>query len=162
MHLLAVIQTLALMTVANGVPVIAKKLLDGRFAWPLDCGLVFLDGRPLLGASKTLRGIILALVVTAVSAPLVGVEPTTGAIVAASAMVGDLSSSFIKRRLAMVPSSRALGLDQIPESLFPLLAGRAVLPLTISDILLGVALFLIGEIALSRLLYRVHLRDQPY
>jgi hypothetical protein len=62
----------------------------------------------------------------------------------------------------MVPSSRALGLDQIPESLFPLLAARAVLPLTISDILLGVALFLIGEIALSRLLYRVHLRDQPY
>jgi hypothetical protein len=33
-------------------------------------------------------------------------------------------SSFIKRRLALVPSSQAIGLDQIPESLFPLLACR--------------------------------------
>jgi CDP-diglyceride synthetase len=162
MHLLAVIQTLALMTVANGVPVIAKKLLDGRFAWPLDCGVTFLDGRPLLGASKTLRGIVLALVVTTASAPLVGLEPTVGAVIAASAMAGDLFSSFVKRRFAMMPSNHALGLDQIPESLFPLLACRAVLSLTILDIVLGVALFVIGEIALSRLLYRIHLRDEPY
>src|SRR5690242_1028291 len=117
MHPLAILQALALMTVGNGVPVVAKKLLAGRFAWPLDCGLAFLDGRPLLGASKTLRGVVLALIVTTMMAPLVGLEPKVGAVIAASAMAGDLFSSFVKRRLALVPSSRALGLDQVPESL---------------------------------------------
>ena len=35
---------------------------------------------------------------------------------ATMAMVGDLLSSFVKRRLKFQPSSRATGLDQIPES----------------------------------------------
>ena len=57
---------------------------------------------------------------------------------------------------------RALGLDQIPESLFPLLACRDALSLTALDIALAVAIFFIGELVLSRLLYRAHFRDQPY
>jgi CDP-diglyceride synthetase len=162
MHLLGILQALALMTVANGVPVVAKKILGARFTWPLDAGLTFLDGRPLFGASKTVRGVVLSIVVTTAAAPLLGLSPAIGALVATTAMAGDLLSSFVKRRLAMKPSSRALGLDQIPESLFPLLACRATLSLTIVDIALGVALFLVGEIVLSRLLYRIHLRDEPY
>ena len=62
----------------------------------------------------------------------------------------------------MAPSSRALGLDQAAESLLPLLACRAALPLTAADIALGVAVFFAGEFILSRLLYRAHLRDEPY
>jgi hypothetical protein len=89
------------------------------------------------------------------------VKPTSIYHFAAEAS-GDLVSSFVKRRLAMKPSSRALGLDQIPESLFPLLACRAALSLTIIDIVFGVALFLVGEIVLSGLLYRIHLRDEPF
>jgi hypothetical protein len=162
MHLLAILQVMVLLTVANGVPVIAKKLLGSKFAWPLDCGVAFIDRRPLLGASKTIRGIVLSIVVTTASAPLLGLAPTIGAVVAATAMAGDLFSSFVKRRLALKPSSRAVGLDQIPESLFPLLACRAALSLTVADIVLGVALFFAGEIVLSRLLYKAHLRDEPY
>jgi hypothetical protein len=162
MHLLAILQVMVLLTVANGVPVIAKKLLGSKFAWPLDCGVAFIDRRPLLGVSKTIRGIVLSIVVTTASAPLLGLAPTIGAVVAATAMAGDLFSSFVKRRLALKPSSRAVGLDQIPESLFPLLACRAALSLTVADIALGVALFFAGEIVLSRLLYKAHLRDEPY
>jgi hypothetical protein len=162
MHLLAILQVMVLLTVANGVPVIAKKLLGSKFAWPLDCGVAFIDRRPLLGASKTIRGIVLSIVVTTAAAPLLGLAPTIGAVVAATAMAGDLFSSFVKRRLALTPSSRAVGLDQIPESLFPLLACRAALSLSAIDIALGVALFFVGEIVLSRLLYKAHLRDEPY
>ncbi len=57
---------------------------------------------------------------------------------------------------------RALGLDQLPESLLPLLACRATLALTAAEIALVVVLFFGGEIVLSRLLYKVHLRDEPY
>jgi CDP-archaeol synthase len=87
---------------------------------------------------------------------------TIGAIVAGATMAGDLFSSFVKRRLNLPPSSQALGLDQVPESLFPMLACRDALSLTIADIALGVGIFFIGELILSRLLYQVHLRDEPY
>ena len=77
-------------------------------------------------------------------------------------MVGDLFSSFVKRRLKLPPSSQALGLDQIPESLLPLLACRDALSLTVAGIAIGVGIFFAGELVLSRLLFRVHLRDEPY
>jgi CDP-2,3-bis-(O-geranylgeranyl)-sn-glycerol synthase len=77
-------------------------------------------------------------------------------------MVGDLFSSFFKRRLNMPSSSRASGLDQIPESLFPALACRNFLGLTPADIVVCVVVFFVGEVVLSRLLYAFRLRDRPY
>ena len=155
MNILPVLQLVALLTIANGAPVIAKKLGGRRAAFPLDFGLTFFDGRPVFGSSKTIR-------VATASAPLVGLEPAIGAIVAAAAMAGDLFSSFVKRRLNFPPSSQALGLDQIPECLFPMLACRDALALTVVDIVLGVVIFFAGGLMLSRLLFRAHLRDEPY
>jgi CDP-2,3-bis-(O-geranylgeranyl)-sn-glycerol synthase len=162
MQTLVILQLMVLLTLANGTPVITKKILGSRFARPLDAGLMFLDRRPLLGSSKTIRGVLVSILITTVSAPLVGLQPKIGALVAGTAMAGDLFSSFVKRRLNLQPSSRALGLDQVPESLLPLLACREVLSLTAADIALGVGIFFVGELILSRLLYKAHLRDQPY
>jgi CDP-diglyceride synthetase len=162
MQLLHILQLLVLMTLANGTPIVAKKIFGPRFARPLDAGIMFLDGRPLFGPSKTIRGIMASILITTASAPLVGLDLTIGAIVAGAAMTGDLFSSFVKRRLNFPPSSQALGLDQVPESLFPMLACRGALSLTIQDIALGVGVFFIGELILSRLLFWVHLRDKPY
>ncbi|MGE5147456.1 MAG: CDP-archaeol synthase, partial [Candidatus Eiseniibacteriota bacterium] len=122
----------------------------------------FFDGRPLFGSSKTLRGILLALVVTALGAPIVGLEWHVGLLVAATAMAGDLFSSFIKRRMGLEPSSQAFGLDQIPEALFPMLAGGGVYGLSALDIVVGVVVFFVGEVVASRVLYRLRLRDRPY
>jgi hypothetical protein len=77
-------------------------------------------------------------------------------------MAGDLFSSCLKRRMNLPPSERATGLDQVPESLFPLLACRSVLPLSVLDIVAIVSIFFAGELLLSRLFYQLHLRDQPY
>ncbi len=162
MHPLLDLQLLVLLAVANTAPLLAKRALRDRLAWPLDGGLRFFDGRPLFGASKTLRGIVLSLVATAAAGALVGLDWRIGALVAAAAMAGDLLSSFVKRRLARPPSSRATGLDQIPESLLPLLACRAALPLSVADIAVLVAIFFVGEVVFSRLFYRLGLRDRPY
>jgi len=162
MQLLHILQLLVLMTLANGTPIVAKKIFDSHFSFPLDAGTIFFDGRPLFGPSKTIRGILISVLITTASAPLIGLDLTIGAIVAGAAMAGDLFSSFVKRRLNFPPSSRALGLDQVPESLFPMLACRDALSLTITDIALGVGVFFIGELVLSRLLYKVHVRDEPY
>lgn len=78
------------------------------------------------------------------------------------AMAGDLLSSFLKRRLKFQPSSRATGLDQIPESLLPALACRPMLGFTAIDISAVVTVFSIGEMALSRLLFQWHVRDEPF
>jgi CDP-diglyceride synthetase len=162
MRLLHILPLLVLLTLANGTPIVAKKIFGRRFARPLDAGFNFFDGRPLFGHSKTIRGILASIFITTVSAPLIGMGLTIGAIVASAAMAGDLFSSFVKRRLNFPPSSRALGLDQVPESLFPMLACRDALSLTIADIALGVGIFFVGELILSYLLYQVHLRDEPY
>ena len=74
----------------------------------------------------------------------------------------DPVGGLLQRRLNLAPSSRATGLDQIPESLFPLLACRGALSLSILDIGIGVAIFFVGEVVLSLLLYKVHIRDRPY
>jgi CDP-diglyceride synthetase len=161
-HSLLDLQLLVLLAVANTAPLIGKRALGDRLARPLDGGLTFFDGRPLFGASKTLRGLVLALLATAAAGALVGPDWRIGALVAAGAMAGDLLSSFIKRRFGLKPSSRATGLDQIPESLLPLLACRAALPLTVADIAVVVVLFFLGEVLFSRFFYCLGLRDRLY
>ena len=162
MHSVVILQSLVLLILANGTPIVAKKILGSRFSRSLDGGLKFIDRRPLFGSAKTIRGILVSILITAAGAPLVGVQPKVGALVAVTAMVGDLFSSFVKRRLNFRPSSQALGLDQVPESLLPLLACRDGLSLTAADIALAVLIFFVCELILSRILYKAHLRDEPY
>jgi len=159
---LTIVRLALLLAVANGAPVIATWILGERFAWRIDAGVELWDGRPLLGKSKTLRGLLVSVLSSVVAAPLLGLDWQIGVVVGSAAMAGDLFSSLVKRRLNLAPSSRATGLDQIPESLFPLLACRGALSLSVLDITIGVAVFFAGEVVLSLLLYKVHIRDRPY
>jgi CDP-2,3-bis-(O-geranylgeranyl)-sn-glycerol synthase len=151
-----------LLAVANGAPVFAKKLLGHALSAPLDGGMVFVDGRPLFGTSKTIRGVVMSVLMTPVGALLIGFDWKVGAVIAIGAMTGDLFSSFLKRRFGLPPSSMAIGLDQIPESILPMLACRLLLPVTALDIAVAVAAFFVGELILSRLLFMLHIRDKPY
>jgi CDP-2,3-bis-(O-geranylgeranyl)-sn-glycerol synthase len=162
MQYFLVLQLVVLLAVANGTPVAAKLLFGNRFSRSLDGNVKLLDEQPLFGSSKTIRGVLLSVLATSVCAPLLGLGFGIGAIVGAAAMAGDLCSSFLKRRLALAPSSKATGIDQIPESLFPMLACWHALSLNAVDIVAVVAIFFAGEILLSRLLFRFRLRDRPY
>ena len=102
------------------------------------------------------------MLATTGAAVLLGLGWKMGVLVGTMAIPGDLLSSFVKRRLGLVPSSQAIGLDQIPESLFPLLAARLLLPLTALDVTVATMLFFAGGLLLSRLLYKWHVRDRPY
>ena len=162
MQWLLILKLVALLAVANGVPIFAGRLFGAYFNQPLDFEVSFVDGRPVFGRSKTIRGIVLSLVTTTALAPLLGFEWTWGLIVASIAMIGDLSSSFLKRRLSLPPSSRATGIDQIPECLLPTLAIRSTLGLGAFDVVSVVIIFFLGEVILSRLLFRWHIRNRPY
>lgn len=162
MDYLRLLRVLALLGIANGAPIVATRILGPRLEAPLDGGLKLPDGAPLFGESKTIRGTLASLGSTALAAPLLGFPALTGAAFAAASIAGDLSSSFVKRRLKLKPHAEAFGLDQIPEALLPLLLLQHRLGLTAPEIVMLVAAFVVLAILLSRLLFRLKIRERPY
>ena len=156
------LQLLALIIIANGAPIVIRVLLNNRLATAIDFGHQLFDKNPILGDSKTWRGIFAALILTSAAAWLFGYSPYTGLLIAIYAVLGDLSSSFIKRRLDKPPSSMAPLLDQIPESLFPALMMMETFKLDIFDIIQLVLIFIIIELLLSHVLYKWGIRKRPY
>jgi hypothetical protein len=155
MRVWLIYQLLLLLIITNATPVIVSLLAGRRWNWPLDGNRLFLDQKPLLGPSKTLRGIAAAVVVTTLIAPLFDLTLTEGALFALLAMTGDLCSSFLKRRLGIASSRSVPLLDQLPETLLPLWGLQAALGTTFSEILVAVALFVVVDLLLSRLM-RTH------
>ena len=121
-----------------------------------------LTGGLLLGPSKTIRGGVAAIAATTLGALVLGMPAPVGALVGEGAVLGDAIASFIKRRLGAAPSSRATGLDQIPEALLPLLATKSLLGLTFLQITAITSIFFVLEIPLGWLSHRLGLRDRPY
>ncbi len=129
---------------------------------PVDAGLVLRDERRLFGRSKTWRGVIAAVVLCALAAPLLGLSWMQGLQVGALAMVGDLLASFIKRRLGLEAGQRAPRLDSIPEALLPALALRDALALSWLQVALVVIAFVLTVRLASPLLYRLRMRSRPW
>jgi len=155
-------QLLLLIIIANGAPILIHRLFNDVFKLAVDFGQKLPDKKPVFGPSKTWRGIFAALAATSAAAWLLGYSANTGLLVAIYAVVGDLLSSFIKRRLAMQPSSMAPLLDQVPESLFPALMLMDVFNLDIFSVILLVLIFIITELLLSHIFYKWGVRKRPY
>ncbi len=153
---------LALILIANGSPIFARHFFGKRFPTPIDGGKILADGQPLLGKSKTWRGITAALVCTVAAGLLFSVPWVMGLLIAVFAMIGDLLSSFYKRRKSIPPSSMFTGVDQVPESLLPAVAVAAYFNFTVIDILLIIVGFFIFNRALSVILFKMKIRDHPY
>ncbi len=156
------VRLLLLLAAANGAPLLAKRLFGTRWSAPLDGGYRFFDGRPLLGPSKTVRGLVAAVATSTLLAVVLQLPAGWGALMGAAAMLGDALSSFAKRRLGVAPSGRATGIDQIPEALLPLLVVQQAFGLTGLQIVLITLVFFLLEIPLARLFFRLGVRDQPY
>jgi CDP-archaeol synthase len=150
------LKLLFLIVVANLAPIIGQRLLRNRCASPLDCGLRFLDGRPLLGPSKTWRGYMFSIPITSACAWVEGLDMTTGLVFSLAVLLGDSVTSFIKRRLGMVSGGRAPGLDQVLESLLPLLMVQHRFDLALSGILGVVMAFIILNLIFWRYYARPH------
>lgn len=156
------LRLLLLLGVANSTPIVVKRLLGTRWSVPLDAGWHFIDGQALLGSSKTVRGVMSAIICTTAAALLLGFSLSLGAKIGAFAMLGDILASFVKRRLSIAPSARASGLDQIPEALLPLLMVQGIFNHLLLQMAGITAVFFAPEMPLSRLLFRLGVRDRPY
>lgn len=156
------IQLLLLIIIANAAPVLAHIVFGEKYALPVDFGKKLPDGEPIFGNSKTWRGIIAAVLLSSVVGVMLGHAVTTGALIACYAVIGDIFSSFIKRRMHREPSSMALVLDQVPESLLPAIMMMGTFRLDLVSVAIVVFCFIIAELLLSYVFFRLGIRNRPY
>ncbi len=142
---------LLLIVTANAAPWAAARIFHRHWTAPLDLGKTMQDGTRLLGSHKTWRGLIAAVVACALAAQLFGLGFALGAAFGGLAILGDASSSFLKRRLRRPPGAELPGIDQIPESLLPLLAMQRPLGLGLLEILMIAAAFAALDIATTKI-----------
>jgi hypothetical protein len=103
---------------------------------------LWFDRQPVFGDHKTLRGIIVGLLGGTAGFSLLGVEWYVAGTAALLAMLGDLLSSFIKRRFTLPCGKNVVILDQLFESLLPILYLGTVMQLGIGQIILILVLFI--------------------
>jgi len=106
---------------ANAAPVI----LGG--GGPLDGGRTWIDGEPLFGDHKTVRGTISGLVV-GIIAGFIMMMPLRGVLLSVGAIGGDIIVSFIKRRLKLQPGAMFPVADQMGFIVFAVLLVSLVQP----------------------------------
>ncbi|RLI12913.1 CDP-2,3-bis-(O-geranylgeranyl)-sn-glycerol synthase [Candidatus Bathyarchaeota archaeon] len=151
---------------ANGAPVIFG---GGR---SIDSGKLFIDGRPLFGSHKTIRGFIAGLVIgTFVGwlqeaiAPAIGFPKGSvllGFMLSLGAMIGDLLGSFIKRRLKLNPGVPLPIVDQIDFTLMALLMATLVKPPTL---LMAIIIFVLTvpiHLTVNAMAYLLGLKKTPW
>ena len=143
--------SLLLVMTANSAAWAAARVFRNRWDAPLDGGRTLHDGTRLLGAHKTWRGLIASIAACGVVAQLLGLGFGLGAAFGALALLGDAASSFVKRRLRMRPGAEVIGLDQLAEAILPLIVLQRPLGLSLVDILIVAAAFVLLDVAVTKL-----------
>ncbi len=151
-----------LIIVANASPILATFVMRDRFDYPVDASFKLFDGQRIFGKSKTIRGIVAAIGLTTGAAVIIGHPAICGLLVGAYAMLGDVVSSFLKRRMQLPSSSQALVLDQLPEALLPAMVLAPNIGLATGGVATVVIAFTLTAMVLSPILYTAGIRKQRY
>ena len=122
--------------VANAAPLVFG---GGR---PLDADRRFIDGHPIFGAHKTVRGLVAGIL----AGSLVGfgesfIEPRlalAGLAISLGAVLGDLLGAFVKRRLDMKPGRLFPVVDQLDFVLGALVISYPLFPMSLVSVLIVV------------------------
>ncbi|MCK4328192.1 MAG: CDP-2,3-bis-(O-geranylgeranyl)-sn-glycerol synthase [Candidatus Diapherotrites archaeon] len=95
---------------------------------PIDQNIKFIDGKPLLGKGKTIKGFVFAVFVGVLVGAILGFvegsvipRATLALVLSFFAMVGDSVGSFVKRRFDLKQGQAAPFLDQWDFVLFAFL-----------------------------------------
>jgi CDP-2,3-bis-(O-geranylgeranyl)-sn-glycerol synthase len=148
---------------ANAAPI----LLGGGA--PLDLGKKFVDGRRIFGKGKTIRGFACGLVVGTLVGLLQGIVRAPlreylllGFLLALGALLGDLASSFIKRRLGIKSGGAAPGLDQLSFVVVALILASLVRVLSLQVIATILIITPPIHLATNFIGYKLGLKGRPY
>lgn len=155
------VKILILLWSINLVPSLLAHFLEEKWGGPLDGGRLFRDGRPLFGTHKTSRGLVAGIVTAALVGLGLGFPLGIGLAAGILSMIGDLLTSFIKRRFKQPSGNNVPAFDQVFEGTLPFLVLAPYLHLNAPLIILNVLVFSLGAYVGSHLLKQV-LRTRPY
>ncbi|RPH42181.1 MAG: CDP-archaeol synthase [Desulfobulbaceae bacterium] len=162
---LTIFKIVCFLSWVNLLPPLACILRGQRFNWPLDCGISWFDRQPLFGNHKTFPGLLASLLGGTAVFPLLDVAWHVAGTAALLAMLGDLLSSFIKRRLALPCGKNVVILDQLFESLLPTLYLSTVISLSVGQICVILAIFIplahLGALAWNSIMHRPPPENYP-
>ncbi|RLI43959.1 CDP-2,3-bis-(O-geranylgeranyl)-sn-glycerol synthase [Candidatus Bathyarchaeota archaeon] len=151
---------------ANGAPVIFG---GGK---PLDFGKKFLDGKPIFGSHKTIRGFISGLAigtfvgliqwVFGASVGYLKVDVPLGFALSLGAMTGDLLGSFIKRRLNLKPGASLPIIDQMSFVVVALAFGYLIEPPTPTEVIIILLLTGLLHLLTNKIAYHLRIKRTPW
>ncbi len=153
--------------VANGTPVVVSRFI--KKTHPIDNNFKLKDGRPLFGKGKTWEGFLGGLAVGAIFGLLIKLVLTNYPILFLSmyiplgALLGDITGSFIKRRLGIKRGDPLPLLDQLDfyiGSTIPIVLCKKI-PSIISIILMAVIIYLLHRYT-NLLAYKLGLKSVPW
>ncbi|MGV8074606.1 MAG: CDP-archaeol synthase [Syntrophobacteraceae bacterium] len=142
--MLLFLKILFLLWLINLAPPLLSHLLEDKWNAPLDGGRLFRDSRPIFGPHKTRRGVIGAILTGILCGALLGFPWWIGLLAAALSVVGDLLSSFIKRRWDTPSGTNIPGLDQGFEGTLPFIALGPYCSLDAWTVIFLIILFSVG------------------
>jgi len=160
--------------IANGSPVVVIGKLIKKTT-PMDFNRKFIDGRPILGRSKTWEGFIVGTLCGAITGAAYSAILSNmlwiiyGLLMGLGAMIGDSLNSFIKRRLNISPGEPFIPMDQLSF----VLAAYALVKISGIDSLVGcnvgltelaiiVYVVLVLHPLTNLIAYKLGLKDKPW
>jgi hypothetical protein len=138
-----------LLVAANATPVLVARVLGASGDIPVDA-MFPASRRPLFGPHKTWRGLAAGALAATLLGFVLPCGPWTALGFGLLALGGDLASSFVKRRLRLRSGESAPLLDQLPESLLPLMVFARPLGLADSAVFGTALAFTLLDLAVSR------------
>jgi predicted MPP superfamily phosphohydrolase len=152
------IRLLILLWLVNLAPPFLAQIFESKWNSPIDGGYLFLDGRPMFGKHKTIRGVLAGIITGGLIGPALGFPLWLGLCAGFLSMLGDLLSSFLKRRFSFTSGDAVPGLDQIPEGLLPFISITPYYSLSVGYVFLFGVVFGLGAYFGSVFLNQVLLR----
>lgn len=150
--------------IANASPTI---LGGGK---PIDLGKKFIDGKRIFGDHKTIRGLIAGITTGTLTGPLLyllGAETNLlnsflrALLLSIGTHIGDLTGSFIKRRINLKPGESAPILDQLSFLVFALVLSTPLYPIDITMITTLIVITLILHPITNLIAYKAKIQETP-
>lgn len=128
---------------------------------PLDGGEKWFDGKPFLGSHKTFRGTIVGILAGSIVGALQG-SILIGLAQGFGAILGDLLSSFLKRRLDIAPGESFPLLDQLDFIIVAVVLSQPFTGATLLQILIILVVTVPIHYIMNYLSWIAKIKDHPW
>jgi len=154
-------EILLIIIAANSAPPLLAAFCPRTCRNRIDCGMHWRDGRDLLGSHKSRDGVMAGFLAGSACGLLLGVPLLMATAAAASSMLGDLFTSFLKRRIGLADGGDVHLIDQVFEGAFPLLLARWFYDLSWQSFMAQLLLFCAAGLAGSWISRKLLLAGPP-